>query len=134
MNREKRRKKLWKNIKAFHKGLENIGFVTKSSSQIIPIMIGNEKKAMDFGKFLMKNGIYVQPIRYPTVPKNQARLRISEVLDLSGATSIGSPSPIKRGPINFAPPYSFINLVEIAALCSAGIIKILALPTILEKG
>ena len=77
MNREKRRKKLWKNIKAFHKGLENIGFVTKSSSQIIPIMIGNEKKAMDFGKFLLSKNIFAQPIRFPTVKKGSARIRMS---------------------------------------------------------
>ena len=29
------------------------------------------------------NGIFVQPIRYPTVPKNQARLRISVTAWLS---------------------------------------------------
>ena len=77
MNREKRRKKLWKNINTFHKGLENIGFATKSSSQIIPIMIGNEKKAMDFGKFLLSKNIFAQPIRFPTVKKDNARIRIS---------------------------------------------------------
>ena len=77
MNREKRRRKLWKNVKAFHKGLENIGFVTKSSSQIIPIMIGSEKKAMDFGKFLLSKNIFAQPIRFPTVKKDNARIRIS---------------------------------------------------------
>ena len=32
---------------------------------------------MEFGEFLVKNGVFAQPIRYPTVPKNQARLRIS---------------------------------------------------------
>jgi glycine C-acetyltransferase len=32
---------------------------------------------MHFGKFLFDNEVFVQPIRYPTVPKNQARLRIS---------------------------------------------------------
>ena len=32
---------------------------------------------MEFGKFLFNNGIFAQPIRYPTVPKNQARLRVS---------------------------------------------------------
>ena len=63
-----------------------------------------------------------------------ARLRISEVLDLSGATSIGKSNPINSGPISFAQPKDFISFVEIAALCSAGIIKILALPTILENG
>ena len=38
---------------------------------------------MDFGEFLMKNGVFAQPIRYPTVPKNQARLRISVTAWLS---------------------------------------------------
>ena len=59
---------------------------------------------------------------------------MSEVLDLSGATSIGRSNPINNGPINFAPPKDFINFVEIAALCKAGIINILALPTIFENG
>ena len=39
---------------------------------------------MDFGKFLFDNGVYAQPIRYPTVPKNKARLRISVTAWLSG--------------------------------------------------
>ena len=76
-NREKQRKKLEKNTKALSKGLKDIGFEINSKSQIIPIIIGNEKLAMDFGKFLFDNGVFAQPIRYPTVPKNQARLRIS---------------------------------------------------------
>ena len=76
-NREKQKKKLEKNTKSLTKGLKQIGFEINSESQIIPIIIGNEKSAMDFGKFLFDNGIFAQPIRYPTVPKNQARLRIS---------------------------------------------------------
>ena len=44
------------------------------------------------------------------------KLIISDVEDLSGAISIGKPSPINNGPINFASPYTFINFVEIAAL------------------
>ena len=76
-NREKQRKKLEKNTKTLSKGLKQIGFEINSESQIIPIIIGNEKSAMSFGKFLFENGVFAQPIRYPTVPKNQARLRIS---------------------------------------------------------
>ncbi|ABX12715.1 aminotransferase class I/II-fold pyridoxal phosphate-dependent enzyme [Nitrosopumilus maritimus] len=76
-NREKQRKILEKNTKSLSKGLKEIGFEINSKSQIIPIIIGNEKSAMDFGKFLFDNGVFAQPIRYPTVPKNQARLRIS---------------------------------------------------------
>jgi glycine C-acetyltransferase len=76
-NREAYRKKLWKKINQFHHRLNEIGFTTRSSSQIIPIIIGNEKKAMDVSKFLRSNGIFAQAIRYPTVKKNQARIRIS---------------------------------------------------------
>ena len=76
-NRGKQKKKLEKNTKQLSKGLTQIGYEINSSTHIIPIIIGNEKLAMDFGKFLFNNGVFVQPIRYPTVPKNQARLRIS---------------------------------------------------------
>jgi len=71
------REKLWEKINLFHKRLEEIELHTTSTSQIIPIIIGNEKKAMEFSKFLRINGIFAQAIRYPTVKKDQARIRIS---------------------------------------------------------
>ena len=83
-NRELQKKKLEKNTKQLTKGLKEIGYEINSNSQIIPIIIGNEKKAIEFGKFLFDNGVYAQPIRYPTVPKNKARLRISVTAWLSG--------------------------------------------------
>ena len=82
-NREKQKRRLEKNTKQLSKGLTEIGYKINSSTHIIPIIIGSEKLAMDFGKFLFNNGIFVQPIRYPTVPKNQARLRISVTAWLS---------------------------------------------------
>ena len=82
-NREKQKKKLENNTKQLSKGLKEIGFNIKSKSHIIPIIVGNEKESMKLGEFLNTNGIFVQPIRYPTVPKNQARLRISVTAWLS---------------------------------------------------
>ena len=76
-NREVYRKRLWKKINQFHHRLNEIGFSTTSTSQIIPIIIGSEKKAVAFSRFLMSEGIFAQAIRYPTVKKNQARIRIS---------------------------------------------------------
>ena len=76
-NREQRRKKLWSNIKLFHNGLQEIGYDVKSSSQIVPLIIGSEETTLGFGKYLFKNGIFAQPIRYPTVKKNSARIRFS---------------------------------------------------------
>ena len=75
--REIYREKLWEKINLFHKRLEEIELHTTSTSQIIPVIIGNEKKAMEFSKFLRINGIFAQAIRYPTVKKDQARIRIS---------------------------------------------------------
>ena len=76
-NREKYRKNLWKKINQFHHRLNEIGFSTKSTSQIIPIIVGDENKTVAFSKFLMSQGIFAQAIRYPTVRHKQARIRIS---------------------------------------------------------
>lgn len=82
-NREKQQKTLAKNTSILTNGLKQLGYQINSKTHIIPIIIGNEKIAMDFGKFLLKKGVFVQPIRYPTVPKNKARLRISVTAWLS---------------------------------------------------
>jgi glycine C-acetyltransferase len=66
------------NIAFFRKKLVDAGFVTGStSSQIIPIMIGREDFALEFSKELLKRGVFAQPVRYPTVKKGSARLRLS---------------------------------------------------------
>jgi glycine C-acetyltransferase len=76
-NREEKRRKLWQNIELFRRGLESVGYCIDSQSQIIPIIIGDEKKALDFGRFLFNKGVFAQPIRYPTVELGSARIRIS---------------------------------------------------------
>ncbi len=82
-NREKQQKKLQENIKLLSRGLQEIGYTINSQTHIIPIIIGKEKTAMDFGNYLFKNGVHAQPIRYPTVPKDKARIRLSVTAWLS---------------------------------------------------
>jgi 8-amino-7-oxononanoate synthase len=48
-----------------------------SNSPIQPLMIGSAAKAMAMSAALHKKGIWVSAIRPPTVPKNEARLRIT---------------------------------------------------------
>ena len=76
-NREKFRKKLGKNVHLISSGLKKIGYKIDSKTHIIPIIIGREKTTLNFGKYLFDKGIYAQPIRFPTVPKNKARIRLS---------------------------------------------------------
>jgi len=82
-NRKKQQKKLSQNVQQILRGLRQSEYKIDSETHIIPILIGKEKIALDFGKFLFNNGIYAQPIRYPTVPKNKARIRISVTALLS---------------------------------------------------
>lgn len=50
----------------------------KSDSHILPLFIGDPRKAKTVSDMLLDDfNIYVQPINYPTVPKGEERLRIS---------------------------------------------------------
>lgn len=82
-DRAPRQRRLEKNARVFTEGLRRIGYDIRSSTHIIPIIVGGEKRALEFGKYLMDNGVFAQPIRYPTVPKNSARLRVSMTAWLS---------------------------------------------------
>jgi glycine C-acetyltransferase len=57
-------------------GLQSAGFDTmESETQIIPVMVGDADKTMEFSKALFDAGVYVQGIRPPTVPVGGSRLR-----------------------------------------------------------
>jgi glycine C-acetyltransferase len=71
-------KRLQKNVSYFSAAMKKIGFVLGgSASQIIPVMIGQEKRAVEFSAELLRQGVFTQAIRYPTVKKGSARLRVS---------------------------------------------------------
>ena len=71
-------RKLFKNVQMVRKGLRTIGYnIGNSVSQIIPIQIGSEKLAMEFASKLLVKGIFVHPMRFPTVKKGCSVLRLS---------------------------------------------------------
>jgi len=53
------------------------GFDILGESYIVPVILKENEAAVKFSKKLIENGFYILPIRYPTVAKNTARLRIS---------------------------------------------------------
>jgi 8-amino-7-oxononanoate synthase len=71
-----RREILWENVRLLKDGLKRLGFNTlESETQIIPVFIGKEKKAIQASEQLFKNGIFVPCVRWPAVPEGLARLR-----------------------------------------------------------
>jgi 8-amino-7-oxononanoate synthase len=50
---------------------------TNPNSAIVPFEIGNEDQAVKFAEALNQRGIFVPAIRYPTVARGRARLRIT---------------------------------------------------------
>ena len=51
--------------------------LNKSFTPIQSITIGNPEDTMKIQRTALENGLFLQGIRYPTVPKNQDKLRIS---------------------------------------------------------
>ncbi|MCK4245500.1 MAG: 8-amino-7-oxononanoate synthase [Candidatus Omnitrophica bacterium] len=70
------RDRLWKNAEHLRGGLKELGLNTLSSeTQIVPVLIGEEKKAIEAARILFERGFFAPCIRWPAVPKNKARIR-----------------------------------------------------------
>lgn len=72
---EKRRKLLWERIAQLRTSLKMPPPVIPSA--IIPIIVGDEAKAVEASHELRKHRCFVPAIRYPTVARGKARLRIT---------------------------------------------------------
>ena len=77
-----RRKKLIENTEYLRNRLKELNFDTgTSNTQIIPIIIGDEKKSIMVSRFLLEKNIFIPVARWPAVPQKQARLRTTLMCD-----------------------------------------------------
>ncbi len=68
--------RLWTNTRRFKSELGRLGFDTgRSETPITPVMMGDPETAMRFSDQLMGEGVFAQPVVYPTVALDQARIR-----------------------------------------------------------
>jgi 8-amino-7-oxononanoate synthase len=76
---EERRLLLWKRIRLMQELLPGSGLNKNSAanSAISPWVVGDEQAALDLASALQNEGFLVPAIRYPTVAKGSARLRIT---------------------------------------------------------
>ncbi|WP_051331196.1 8-amino-7-oxononanoate synthase [Aneurinibacillus terranovensis] len=73
-----RRTLLQTHAEYFRESLMDYGFnICGSQSQIVPIIIGENEKTMKFAGCLQKEGIAAIPVRPPTVPENEGRIRFT---------------------------------------------------------
>ncbi|MDY0139281.1 MAG: glycine C-acetyltransferase [Candidatus Izemoplasmatales bacterium] len=76
MESEEYTDKLWDNARYFKEKMSKLGFdIGHSETPITPVMVGSEAKTMEFSRELLKNGVFVSGIVFPTVPKGTGRLR-----------------------------------------------------------
>lgn len=70
-------KKLWENVNYLKAQFKKLGFDTgNSQTPIIPVMIGDEKKAKEFSIKLFEENVFATPIVFPMVAKGKARIRV----------------------------------------------------------
>ena len=69
--------RLQDNVAYFVEKLGRIGMSAHGQSPIIPIMVGDEEKAARAAEALLALGVFAPCIRYPTVPRGMARLRLT---------------------------------------------------------
>jgi len=69
--------KLRRNAEALREELERGGFPAPSTTQIVPLLIGDADAAVKASERALEQGVFAQPIRPPTVPAGTSRLRLS---------------------------------------------------------
>ena len=72
------RTKLWDNVATMQGLLQERGITTgESTSQVIPIMVRDDARVMAIGGELFREGVYINPVKYPAVGKHKSRFRMS---------------------------------------------------------
>ncbi|WP_179996294.1 8-amino-7-oxononanoate synthase [Acinetobacter sp. YH16051] len=61
---------------SIQQGIQAKGFACPSTSQIVPVIIGDSTATVSKARQLQAAGFYVMPVRPPTVPQGSSRLRI----------------------------------------------------------
>ena len=81
-NAKDKRKRLKQNADYLREKLKSLGLNTgESTSYIIPVIIGDNKKTLEVSQLLFEKGFLVVAIRPPTVAPGTSRLRISVQCD-----------------------------------------------------
>lgn len=71
------RERLWDNTRYMLNGLKTLGFDTGcAETPVIPIMIRDMDKTLQFNRASFESGVYASPVLYPAVAPNKTRMRL----------------------------------------------------------
>ncbi|MEO0092426.1 MAG: pyridoxal phosphate-dependent aminotransferase family protein [candidate division WOR-3 bacterium] len=77
-NEPERRKRLWHNTNKMLNGFKKLGYNTGTScTPVIPLIIGDDTKAINFWHDLYEGGIFANPVIPPAVPPGRSLIRTS---------------------------------------------------------
>ncbi len=72
------RTKLWENVAYMQKLLADAHVpIGDSTSQVIPIMVRDDQQIFAMGEEIFREGVFINPVRYPAVGKHKSRFRMS---------------------------------------------------------
>jgi glycine C-acetyltransferase len=75
------RESLHANVRAMVEGMRALGFDVKSESAIVPVILPEQVPIRELGKRFHEEGLFVNLIEYPAVPKDSQRIRLSIMAD-----------------------------------------------------
>ena len=77
-NEPQLRTRLWENVAQMQKLLADAGVpIGDSTSQVIPIMVRDDARIFQMGEKLLRDGVFINPVKYPAVGKHKSRFRMS---------------------------------------------------------
>lgn len=72
------REQLWLRVEELRRGVESLGWEPPAEpGAILPLIAGGEAEALAVMEQLREAGYFIPAIRYPTVARNEARLRVT---------------------------------------------------------
>ncbi len=72
-----KRSKVLKLAELLRHNLAAHNITTRGNSQIVPVILGDNSKAVTLANHLFEQGLFVKAVRPPAVPENTSRLRLS---------------------------------------------------------
>jgi 8-amino-7-oxononanoate synthase len=73
------RRRMWRNAELLRTGLSGLGYevLGDGTAPTVPVLIGDEQLSMRFQRRLFELGVFAPAFRWPAVPKDTARIRVT---------------------------------------------------------